>query len=91
MSETSPAGDSYEDGVSRRGFLKCMTWAGTALLWTVSGGLSRSFGLGSAQAAESLAAPFTFLQISDSHVGFSKPANPDALARCCQSMRTSLR
>jgi 3',5'-cyclic-AMP phosphodiesterase len=80
MSETSPAADAHEDGVSRRGFLKCMTWAGTGLLWAISGGLPRAVGLGSAQAADSLATPFTFLQISDSHIGFSKPANPDALA-----------
>ena len=28
-----------EDGVSRRGFLRCMTWAGTGLVWAVSGGV----------------------------------------------------
>ena len=48
------------------------------MLWTISGGVPRSLGLvGSAQAAE--AAGMTFLQISDSHVGFDKPANPNAL------------
>src|ERR1700710_2020217 len=67
-----------EGGVSRRRALECMTWAGTGVLWTVSGGVPRSLGLiGSAQAAEP--AGFTFLQISDSHVGFDKPANPNAL------------
>ena len=55
-----------------------MTWAGTGVLWTISGGVPRSLGLvGSAQAAEP--AGLTFLQISDSHVGFDKPANPNAL------------
>ena len=55
-----------------------MTWAGTGVLWTISGGVPRSLGLvGSAQAAEP--AGMTFLQISDSHVGFDKPANPNAL------------
>ena len=72
---------SDDDGIDRRGFLECMTWAGTGVLWMLSGGLPRSAGLASAEAAEALAAnELTFLQISDSHVGFDKPANPDALS-----------
>ena len=31
--------DHAHDGVDRRGFLKCMAWAGTGMLWTVSGGV----------------------------------------------------
>ena len=68
-----------ERGVSRRGALECMVWAGTGVLWTLSGGIPKSLGLlGDAEAAE--ATGFSFLQISDSHIGFNKPANPDALA-----------
>ncbi len=67
------------DGIDRRGFLECMTWAGTGVLWTLSGGLPNSIGLEKALAAAAPAGPFTFLQISDSHIGFDKPANPDAL------------
>ena len=68
-----------ENAVDRRGALECMIWAGTGLLWTLSGGVPKSFGLlGEAQAAEAHNG-FSFLQISDSHIGFSKPANPDAL------------
>ena len=63
-------------GIDRRQALECMIWAGTGVLWTVSGGVPTSMLLGSAQAAE---AGFSFLQISDSHVGFDKPANPNAL------------
>jgi len=67
------------EGVSRRHALECMIWAGTGILWTVAGGVPKSLSLlGEAQAAE--ASAFTFLQISDSHVGFDKPANPNALA-----------
>src|ERR1700724_762281 len=67
-----------KDGHSRRKVLECMTWAGTGVLWTVTGGVPHSLGLvGSAAAAE--ATGMTFLQISDSHVGFDKPANPNAL------------
>src|ERR1700737_5425229 len=70
--------DNEGPGVSRRRVLECMTWAGTGVLWTISGGVPRSLGLvGSAQAAEP--AGMTFLQISDSHVGFDKPANPNAI------------
>jgi len=65
-------------GVSRRKILECMTWAGTGVLWTIAGGIPRSMGIiGEAAAAEP--GGLTFLQISDSHVGFDKPANPNAL------------
>jgi 3',5'-cyclic AMP phosphodiesterase CpdA len=60
-----------DDGVSRRKILECMTWAGTGVLWTVAGGVPRSVGIiGEAQAAP--ASGLTFLQISDSHVGFEE-------------------
>ena len=65
-------------GVSRRKILECMTWAGTGVLWSLAGGTPRSVGIiGAATAAEP--SGLTFLQISDSHVGFDKPANPNAL------------
>jgi 3',5'-cyclic AMP phosphodiesterase CpdA len=53
-----------------------MIWAGTGVVWTLAGGVPKSTLIGSAQAAES---GFSFLQISDSHVGFDKAANPNAL------------
>jgi 3',5'-cyclic AMP phosphodiesterase CpdA len=69
---------SDDDKPSRRNVLECMTWAGTGVLWTIAGGVTRSMGIiDGALAAE--ATDFTFLQISDSHVGFSRPANPNAL------------
>ncbi|BAL78176.1 metallophosphoesterase family protein [Bradyrhizobium cosmicum] len=72
--------DHGEDGVSRRKVLECMTWAGTGVLWTITGGVPRSLGIiDSAQAATAAAPGMTFLQISDSHVGFDKSANPNAL------------
>ena len=58
-----------DDGVSRRRVLECMTWAGTGVLWTIAGGVPRSLGIiGEAAAQE--ARGLTFLQISDSHIGF---------------------
>jgi 3',5'-cyclic AMP phosphodiesterase CpdA len=69
---------SDDDKPSRRNVLECMTWAGTGVLWTIAGGVTRSMGIiDGAIAAE--ATDFSFLQISDSHVGFSRPANPNAL------------
>jgi 3',5'-cyclic AMP phosphodiesterase CpdA len=71
----------HEDGINRRHALECMIWAGTGVLWTVTGGVPKSMSLlGDAQAAETSPSALTFLQISDSHVGFDKPANPNALA-----------
>ncbi|HEY4404782.1 MAG TPA: metallophosphoesterase [Xanthobacteraceae bacterium] len=70
--------DSNGQGLSRRKVLECMTWAGTGVLWTVTGGVPRSLGLVGEAQAQGVGA-LTFLQISDSHVGFDKPANPNAL------------
>jgi 3',5'-cyclic AMP phosphodiesterase CpdA len=70
--------DRDNDGVSRRKVLECMTWAGTGVLWTISGGVPHSLGIVGEAAAQE-AKGLTFLQLSDSHVGFDKPANPNAL------------
>jgi hypothetical protein len=67
----------HSDGPSRRKVLECMTWAGTGVLWTVAGGVPRSLGIVDEAMAQT-AGGLTFLQISDSHMGFDKPANPNA-------------
>ncbi len=75
--------DHEHDGIDRRGFLHCMAWAGTGLLWTVSGGVLASKTLAQiAKTGDSLptATDLSFLQISDSHIGFSKEANKDVTA-----------
>jgi len=64
------------NGVDRRQALECMAWAGSGLLWTLSGGVPGARVIGGAEAA---ASGFSFVQISDSHIGFDKPANPNAL------------
>jgi Icc protein len=67
------------DGVDRRGFLHCMAWAGAGLVWTLRGGLP-----GSRLLAANVAAPetadLTFVQLSDSHIGFGKEPNKDVTA-----------
>jgi 3',5'-cyclic AMP phosphodiesterase CpdA len=67
------------DGVDRRGFLKCMAWAGTGALCVMQGGVLKSFALTDVlqQKVGHLKGDLSFVQISDSHIGFSKPANPD--------------
>lgn len=68
---------------NRRGFLRCAAWAGTGIVWTMAGGIPR------AHAVEGAAPPagtFSFVQISDSHIGFNKEANPDVAA----TLRTAL-
>ncbi len=65
--------------VTRRGALECMVWAGTGVLWTLSGGVPHSSLLLGEAAAAPAQGGLSFLQISDSHVGFDKAANPNAL------------
>jgi 3',5'-cyclic-AMP phosphodiesterase len=73
--DTDPSSSS-SDGIDRRGFLKCMAWAGTGLVWSLAGGVpvSRAFGSSMHQQKQE---DFSFVQISDSHIGFNKPANAD--------------
>ena len=67
-------------GIDRRGALECMIWAGTGVLWTLAGGVPKTSGLlGIAEAEAQTHQGFSFLQISDSHIGFSAAANPNAL------------
>jgi 3',5'-cyclic-AMP phosphodiesterase len=74
--------DHNHDGIDRRGFLKCMAWAGTGALCVMQGGVLKSYALsGAGNAAHSAArGEVSFVQISDSHMGFNKPANPDVAA-----------
>src|SRR5580693_5973420 len=70
------------DGVDRRGFLKCMAWAGTGAFCLVHGGVLKSYALGDVltQKVGHLKGDLSFVQISDSHIGFNKAANPDVTA-----------
>jgi Icc protein len=74
--------DHNDDGIDRRGFLKCMAWAGTGILWAISGGVPKSFGFAqlAKQRTSAVKGDLFFVQISDSHMGFNKPANPDVTA-----------
>src|SRR3984893_12935112 len=68
-----------QDGIDRRGFLKCMAWAGTGTFCLLQGGVLKSFALSDVlqQRVGKLKADLSFVQISDLHIGFDKAANPD--------------
>jgi Icc protein len=74
--------DHNHDGIDRRGFLKCMAWAGTGALCVMQGGVLKSYSMSRANEWNSakMAGELSFAQISDSHMGFNKAANPDVAA-----------
>ncbi len=78
MNKNTIIHDHQNDGIDRRGFLQCMAWAGTGVVWTIGAGVATSQAFGQNTAKK--AAGFSFVQISDSHMGFNKPANPDVTA-----------
>src|SRR5476649_3098899 len=73
--------DTSRDGIDRRGFLRCMGWAGTAVVCSISGGILTSRALGDvlANPASIAGAELNFVQVSDSHIGFNKPANTNVI------------
>jgi len=80
--------DHNDDGVDRRGFIKCMAWAGTGVLWLMSSGslkamsMSQLLDKNTGRIKDGITLPssdFTFAQISDSHIGFNKAANPNVI------------
>jgi len=72
--------NEHDDGVDRRGFLACMAWAGTGALFRVEGGVLKSYSLSRLpNLSGTSAGSLSFVQISDSHMGFNKAANPDVV------------
>jgi 3',5'-cyclic-AMP phosphodiesterase len=73
--------DHNNDGIDRRGFLKCMAWAGTGAFCIMQGGVLKSYSLSqmSQMGGKAPAGELSFAQISDSHMGFNKAANPDVV------------
>jgi len=63
----------------RRDAMKCLAWAGAGVLWTVSGGVASSVLATGAEARPRVGGALDFVQISDTHIGFDKAANPDTL------------
>jgi hypothetical protein len=83
--KSNNASSADDDSIDRRHFLQCMAWVGTGLVWTLSGGLPMSSRLARAAAPAGAAAAgvldgLSFVQISDSHLGFDKDPNHDVAA-----------
>jgi Icc protein len=72
--------DHHHDGIDRRGFLECMAWVGTGVLWSLKGGVLSSRVLAQEVSPAAEAADFSFVQISDTHIGFDKEPNKDVTA-----------
>jgi len=90
---TRPTGSNYitkdqsDDGIDRRGFLRCMAWAGTATAWGMAGGIPKSFAVSRLPfLTETERKSIFFVQISDSHIGFNKEANKDVTATLTQAV-----
>src|SRR6516162_4805321 len=76
--------DTHDDDdqrrYDRRGFLHCMAWVGTAAVWSMAGGVLKGMPVelaGGDAAKDMMAGGLRFAQISDSHIGFDRPANTD--------------
>lgn len=79
--------DRCQNSLDRRSFLKCSAWAGTGVLWTVVGGVPTASALiGTALADEASPGGFSFAQISDTHIGFNKPANGDVVGTATEAI-----
>ena len=64
----------------RRGFLECMAWVGTAAVWSMTSGVLKGMPIelaGGHAAKDMMTGGLRFAQISDSHIGFDRPANTD--------------
>jgi 3',5'-cyclic AMP phosphodiesterase CpdA len=75
--------------LSRRNALKCMAFGGAGTLFVLSGGVLAPLDLAKAAAdapgAAKLGKPL-FVQISDTHIGFNKDANPDVTSTLSQTI-----
>jgi 3',5'-cyclic AMP phosphodiesterase CpdA len=74
---------------SRRSALKCMAFGGAGTLFAMAGGVFTPIELALAatdkESAARLGKPL-FVQISDTHIGFNKEANPDVNATLTQTI-----
>jgi len=73
--------DHNNDGIDRRGFLKCMAWAGTGAFCVMQGGVLKSYSMSrlSEMNPADMKGELSFVQISDSHMGFQQAGE----SGCC--------
>src|SRR5260370_37617156 len=81
VQEGQDAAQTAGDGIDRRNCRGCMAWPGTGLLWSMVGGVPTSKLLAQTMkgggGGVGKVEDFSFVQISDCHIGFNKGANPD--------------
>ncbi len=76
--------------LSRRSALKCMAFGGAGTLFALSGGVFTPIDLAMAADAKTGTAKLgkpLFVQISDTHIGFNKEANPDVSGTLTQTIQ----
>jgi 3',5'-cyclic-AMP phosphodiesterase len=78
--------DHSDDDIDRRGFLRCMAWAGTGVVFTLTASGVTTQQLGSAAAAAATRS-FNFVQISDSHIGFDMAPNKEVIGTLERAVR----
>ncbi len=79
--------DTTETDVGgRRHFLKCMAWAGAGTVWLMKGGVLHAQSLTGEGLADAKDASFSFVQISDSHIGFRKAPNMEVESTLRESL-----
>jgi len=77
-SHTAAESESARPEISRRRFLECSAWAGTGIVWAMVGGVPKAFAMDEASKLQA-SGTFHFVQISDTHIGFNKEANPEPI------------
>jgi 3',5'-cyclic AMP phosphodiesterase CpdA len=80
---------SQNHQISRRRALTCMAYGGAGTLFVLAGGVFTPVDLASAADGKGQAAKLgkpLFAQISDTHIGFNKDANPDVAGTLAQSI-----
>ena len=82
---------SSDDSIaaSRRGVLKCLAFGGAGTLFGLAGGVLAPLDLALAATKGRKSAPLDtplFVQISDTHIGFNKEANPDVAGTLKQTI-----
>lgn len=70
----------------REEFLECMAWCGTGVVYGLSGAGMVGRALADDSGAAMPAAARTFVQISDSHIGFNGKANQDVISTFQQAI-----
>src|ERR1700742_4152994 len=75
--------------LSRRNALKCMAYGGAGTLFVLAGGgltpIDLAMAASDTQGSQKRGKPL-FVQISDTHIGFNKEANPDVSGTLTQTI-----